>query len=99
MSLSGAASARVHGRCSWCSPTIRRGSYVKRWELERLNIFCREHQLALIADEVFLDYAVESGERLSFCGNREALSFTLSGLSKISGLPQMKIRLDRLQRA
>lgn len=72
-------------------PNNPTGSYVKRWELERLNIFCREHRLALIADEVFLDYAVEPGERLSFCGNREALSFTLSGLSKISGLPQMKL--------
>jgi len=72
-------------------PNNPTGSYVKRWELERLNVLCREHQLALIADEVFLDYAVESGERLSFGGNSGALSFTLSGLSKISGLPQMKL--------
>jgi alanine-synthesizing transaminase len=72
-------------------PNNPTGSYVKRWELERLNVLCREHQLALIADEVFLDYAVEPGERLSFCGNSGALSFTLSGLSKISGLPQMKL--------
>jgi aspartate/methionine/tyrosine aminotransferase len=72
-------------------PNNPTGSYVKRWEIERLNVLCREHQLALIADEVFLDYAVESGERLSFGGNSGALSFTLSGLSKISGLPQMKL--------
>jgi len=72
-------------------PNNPTGSYVKRWELERLNVLCREHQLVLIADEVFLDYAVESGERLSFGGNSGALSFTLSGLSKISGLPQMKL--------
>ncbi len=72
-------------------PNNPTGSYVKRWELERLNALCREHRLALIADEVFLDYAVESGERLSFCGNREALTLSLSGLSKISGLPQMKV--------
>ncbi len=72
-------------------PNNPTGSYVKRWEIERLNVLCREHQLALIADEVFLDYAVESGERISFGGNSGALSFTLSGLSKISGLPQMKL--------
>ena len=72
-------------------PNNPTGSYVKRWEIERLNVLCREHQLALIADEVFLDYAVESGGRLSFGGNSGALSFTLSGLSKISGLPQMKL--------
>ncbi len=72
-------------------PNNPTGSYVKPWELDRLNALCREHQMALIADEVFLDYAVESGERHSFCGNRGALSFILSGLSKISGLPQMKM--------
>jgi alanine-synthesizing transaminase len=72
-------------------PNNPTGSYVKRWELERLNVLCREHQLALIADEVFLDYNVESGERPSFAGNNGALSFALSGLSKISGLPQMKM--------
>jgi aspartate/methionine/tyrosine aminotransferase len=72
-------------------PNNPTGSYVKQWERERLNVLCREHRLALIADEVFLDYGVESGERLSFCGNGGALSFTLSGLSKISGLPQMKM--------
>jgi aspartate/methionine/tyrosine aminotransferase len=72
-------------------PNNPTGSYVRRWELERLNALCREHRLALIADEVFLDYAVESSERLSFCGNRAALTLTLSGLSKISGLPQMKV--------
>ena len=72
-------------------PNNPTGSYAKRWELERLNVLCREHQLALIADEVFLDYAVESDERLRFVGNHGALSFTLIGLSKISGLPQMKM--------
>jgi aspartate/methionine/tyrosine aminotransferase len=76
-------------------PNNPTGSYVKRWEIERLNLLCREHQLALIADEVFLDYAVESAleydNRRSFVGNHGALSFTLSGLSKISALPQMKL--------
>lgn len=72
-------------------PNNPTGSYVKRWEIERLNALCREHELALIADEVFLDYLVEGDERHSFASNADALSFTLSGLSKISALPQMKL--------
>ena len=47
--------------------------------------------MAIIADEVFLDYCL--GERVprTFAANTEALTFTLSGLSKISALPQMKV--------
>jgi hypothetical protein len=45
----------------------------------------------LIVDEVFLDYAHDGQTRPSFATNTEALSFTLSGLSKISALPQMKL--------
>ncbi len=76
-------------------PNNPTGSYVKPWEFERLNALCREHDLALIADEVFLDYRVEAAEALSFANasaeGASALSFVLSGLSKISGLPQMKL--------
>jgi len=46
--------------------------------------------MAIIADEVFLDFALNGERAASFAANREALTFTLSGLSKISGLPQMK---------
>jgi aspartate/methionine/tyrosine aminotransferase len=42
-------------------------------------------------DEVFLDYAHDGASRPTFAANQEALTFTLSGLSKISGLPQMKL--------
>ena len=48
--------------------------------------------LALIVDEVFLDYAVEGVEARSFAiGECEALTFVLSGLSKVCSLPQMKV--------
>ncbi len=47
--------------------------------------------VALIVDEVFLDYPHDGVSRPSFVTNREVLTFTLSGLSKISGLPQMKL--------
>ena len=51
----------------------------------------RQRSLAIIADEVFLDYALDSERDPSFSANGGALTFTLSGLSKIAGLPQMKV--------
>ena len=72
-------------------PNNPTGSYVSREELFRLNTLCAGHQLALIVDEVFLDYAHDGQTRRSFVTNNAALTFTLSGLSKISALPQMKL--------
>jgi alanine-synthesizing transaminase len=72
-------------------PNNPTGSYVKAEEVERLNGLCRGENLALIVDEVFLDYPLSGDARKTFTGNRDALTFTLSGLSKISALPQMKV--------
>jgi alanine-synthesizing transaminase len=72
-------------------PNNPTGSYLSARERELLNAFCRAHGLALIVDEVFLDYPLDGAARTSFSSNRDALTFTLSGLSKISGLPQMKL--------
>jgi alanine-synthesizing transaminase len=72
-------------------PNNPTGSFVHRDEQESLNHFCREHELALIADEVFLDYAHGRGPQQSFAANQDVLTFTLSGVSKISALPQMKV--------
>jgi len=120
-------------------PNNPTGSYVKGSESEQLNAFCRERGLALIVDEVFLDYALDQNadpsnghvgtaapgrpaeqdstatrfrdlakaagpfDKLragsgaphflsgSFTGHNNVLTFTLSGLSKISALPQMKV--------
>ena len=130
-------------------PNNPTGSYVHGSEVEPLNEFCRVHRLALIVDEVFLDYGISTSgaeapledepERSagsaappqstvppdhaglsigsirgagnvdfcstgkpkaavppcsvapSFVANHEVLTFTLSGLSKISALPQMKV--------
>jgi aspartate/methionine/tyrosine aminotransferase len=58
--------------------------------MSKLNALCSAHQMALVANEVFLDYALDAKRRPSFGSNAETLTFTLSGLSKISGLPQMK---------
>jgi alanine-synthesizing transaminase len=62
-------------------------------ERGRLEEICTRHGLALIVDEVFLDYPLEEGVRLgSFAvGPHPVLTFVLSGMSKIVGLPQMKV--------
>src|SRR5579864_5220613 len=72
-------------------PNNPTGSFVADAEGDALNQFCREYNLALIADEVFLDYAHDGVPRPTFAAGREVLTFTLSGLSKIAGLPQMKL--------
>jgi hypothetical protein len=87
-------------------PNNPTGSYVTVAEREWLNCIGKRHELALVADEVFLDYAnhedvschntsasgAESAGRVpSFASNTDVLTFTLSGLSKLSGLPQMKL--------
>ena len=71
-------------------PNNPTGSYVSGAEQAALNQFCREYGLALVVDEVFLDYAHDGFGRDTFASNQDTLTFTLSGLSKISGLPQMK---------
>jgi aspartate/methionine/tyrosine aminotransferase len=143
-------------------PNNPTGSYVRAGEAGMLNLFCREHGLAVIVDEVFLDYGLTSGakapapeqfnrgaesaapagielepainpappeinlapskigsgefaaatnsrslhapvdrrspihrlgrdDRATFAGNGDVLTFTLSGLSKVVALPQMKV--------
>jgi alanine-synthesizing transaminase len=71
-------------------PNNPTGSYASETETSALNAFCRDYGLTLIVDEVFLDYAHDGVPRPSFAANTETLTFTLSGVSKISALPQMK---------
>jgi alanine-synthesizing transaminase len=72
-------------------PNNPTGSYASASETSAFNAFCRDYGLALIVDEVFLDYAHDGVPRSSFVTNVDALTFTLSGVSKISALPQMKL--------
>jgi alanine-synthesizing transaminase len=69
-------------------PNNPTGSYVL--EREALNELCARRNLVLIVDEVFLDFPVEEDRARSFAGNGSALTFTMNGLSKMAGLPQMK---------
>lgn len=71
-------------------PNNPTGHFTKPWEAEELATICREHELSLIVDEVFLDYSF--GEpAASFAAGLDGVPvFVISGLSKIAGLPQMK---------
>ena len=94
-SIEQAVTARTRG-VVLVHPNNPTGSYVKVGEIEMLNSICRKQGLALIVDEVFLDYKIDyvGAAALgcpSFAHNQDVLTFTLSGLSKISALPQMKV--------
>jgi hypothetical protein len=75
------------------NPNNPTGSYVKRNELRTLTALCERWGVALISDEVFADYALtEDAERVTTLANVEqCLAFSMSGLSKVAGLPQMKL--------
>ena len=71
-------------------PNNPTGHFTKPDEMAQLSQICADRQMAIIADEVFLDFALEQQRPQSFTSSQDVLTFTLSGLSKISGLPQMK---------
>ena len=75
-------------------PNNPTGHFTKPWEAKELAQICREFDLALIVDEVFLDYEFSGsmGDKpASFAAGIEGVPvFVVSGLSKIAGLPQMK---------
>ncbi len=72
-------------------PNNPTGHFCKAQEIEKLNQICLERGVALLADEVFLDFGLGTDvPPHSFVAGSNALTFTMSGLSKISGLPQMK---------
>ena len=76
------------------SPNNPTGSFVTSEELERLAGLCAARGLALVADEVFADYELTPGARAAagrVVERRDVLAFSLGGLSKTVGLPQVKL--------
>ena len=76
------------------SPNNPTGSYVTDDELDRLAAICAPRGIAIIADEVFVDYEFEPGASRRpgrIASRRDVLSFALGGLSKSVGLPQVKL--------
>jgi hypothetical protein len=75
-------------------PNNPTGTFVRRDEAAALERLARRHGLALVVDEVFGDYAhgpLPPDRLPSFAGEREALTFVLSGLSKVTAMPQVKL--------
>jgi hypothetical protein len=76
------------------TPNNPTGSFVTRQELKRLAALCAERGVAIIADEVFADYQLRPGACVDagrVMDIREGLVFSLGGLSKTVGLPQIKL--------
>lgn len=75
------------------NPNNPTGSFLKENEAAELCNFARERGLAIISDEVFMDYAFENDRSrvATFVGNEDVPSFSLNGLSKCAGMPQMKL--------
>jgi hypothetical protein len=74
-------------------PNNPTGSYVKREELQAIARLCAGRNMAIVSDEVFFDYALTpDAERAGApLASQDCLTFSMSGLSKIAGLPQMKL--------
>jgi aspartate/methionine/tyrosine aminotransferase len=76
------------------SPNNPTGSFVRTAEIDRLASMCAERSMALVADEVFADYELTPGAAAaagSVLQRTDALGFSLGGLSKSIGLPQVKL--------
>ncbi len=65
-------------------------NFASQQERERLETLCASHGLALIVDEVFIDYPIDRPHPSFATAESRCLTFVLSGISKVCGLPQMK---------
>jgi len=75
------------------NPNNPTGSYLTRDEARALAALAAERDLALVSDEVFADYAwaPDPARQTTLAGDSPALTFCLSGLSKLVALPQLKL--------
>ncbi len=71
------------------SPNNPTGSYTRRDELSALL----DLGVPIVSDEVFATYplTIDAGQATSALGASRGLVFALSGLSKLAGLPQVKL--------
>jgi alanine-synthesizing transaminase len=70
------------------------GHFLREGELDALSALCARTELALVSDEVFSDFAwdAEPGRVVSVAGRVLPMpTFSLSGLSKVAGLPGLKL--------
>lgn len=89
--LNGPSGARIRALVL-INPNNPTGSYVKPAERERIVTMCRERGIALIADEVFFDYALEPfAGNARLAGEQGVLTFALDGFSKMLAAPHAKV--------
>ena len=76
------------------SPNNPTGSVVSPLEIDRIAAICGARNAAIVSDEVFADYALTPGATAGTGGlltRADVPGFTLGGLSKSIGLPQLKL--------
>lgn len=75
------------------NPNNPTGNFIRPEEFDLINRFANTNGIAIISDEVFFDFAFgkQTFPAKSFAQNKETLTFTLGGISKAIGLPQMKL--------
>jgi aspartate/methionine/tyrosine aminotransferase len=75
-------------------PNNPTGSFLQRDEFERVAQLCATRQVAIVVDEVFADFELTEGARdraANTLKDPATLVFSLGGLSKSVGLPQVKL--------
>lgn len=75
------------------NPNNPTGTFCTSAEQSELLQLAKQFRLPIISDEVFADYRITPGMQLAkpFADNDDVLSFSLNGLSKAAGMPQMKL--------
>jgi alanine-synthesizing transaminase len=90
-SLTGALRPRTRAVCL-VQPNHPTGSCLSASELEAVESLCERHHLTLVSDEVFGDFPwAPSAPLPTLAGRTRVPTFVLSGLSKVAGLPHMKL--------
>ena len=90
-SLAGAATDRVRAVLI-VSPNNPTGSFLHRDDLEAISHLAAARGWAIIGDEVFADYPLDPAPHATnVLAGADVLTFSLGGLSKSAGLPQLKL--------
>jgi aspartate/methionine/tyrosine aminotransferase len=74
------------------SPNNPTGSFLHRDDLAAINALALQHGWAIIGDEVFADYPLDAAPHAAHVlSGASVVTFSLGGLSKSAGLPQVKL--------
>lgn len=75
------------------NPNNPTGSFLKKAEAAELLSLADKHGLAIVSDEVFMDYGIGSDATRvrTLIGSAAVPVFSLNGLSKSASMPQMKL--------